>query len=209
MVLGELAQARGESVLSLTMPICPPALGWAGEPLSWREDCGLFQRLALERIIAAPSIHTVVLAAWYRIYPFDDPNRELALAMEEAIRRLISAGKRVALVHPVPEPGADVPSLLAEAILEGRDPNLIRQPLKQFNASQDGVFEMLDGLDRHPSLIRIYPHLYLCPGSDCLFYRDGRALYYDDNHLSATAAASLRPLFAPLLDGAEQQDEER
>ncbi|WP_296702632.1 acyltransferase family protein [Thiocapsa sp. UBA6158] len=209
MVLGELAQARGESVLSLAMPICPPALGWAGEPLSWREDCGLFQQLALERIIATASIHTVVLAAWYRIYPFDDPNREFALAMEEAIERLISAGKRVALVYPIPQPDADVPTTLAEAILEGRDPNLIRQPLEQFHADQGGVFAMLDGLDRHASLIRIYPHLVLCPGPDCLFYRGGRVLYYDDNHLSVTGAALLRPRFAPLFDVSEQQEDRR
>ncbi|HSO82218.1 SGNH hydrolase domain-containing protein [Thiocapsa sp.] len=209
MVLGELAQGRGESVLSLTMPICPPALGWEGEHLSWREDCGRFQRLALDRIIATPSIQTEVLAAWYRIYPFDDPNGELAVAIEKAIERLVSAGKRVALVYPVPQPDADVPTTLAEAVLDGRDPNLIRQPLEQFHADQSGVFAMLDGLDRHPSLIRIYPHQVLCPGSDCLFYRDGRVLYYDDNHLSVTGAALLRPLLAPLFDGAAQQGEER
>ncbi len=209
MVLGELAQGRGEAVLSLTMPICPPALGWAGEPLSWREDCGLFQRLALERIIATPSIHTVVLAAWYRIYPFDDPHGKLAVAIEEAIERLVSAGKRVALVYPIPQPDADIPTTLAEAVLEGRDPNLVRQPLEQFHADQGGVFAMLDGLDRHPSLVRLYPHRVLCPDSECLFYRDGSTLYYDDNHLSVTGAALLRPLFAPLFDGAAQQDEGR
>jgi hypothetical protein len=102
-----------------------------------------------------------------------------------------------------------VPTTLAEAILEGRDPNLIRQPLEQFRADQDGVFAMLDGLDRHASLIRIYPHLVLCPGPDCLFYRDGRVLYYDDNHLSVTGAALLRPRFAPLFDVSEQQEDRR
>jgi hypothetical protein len=68
---------------------------------------------------------------------------------------------------------------------------------------------MLDGLDRHPSIIRVYPHLVLCPGFECLFYRDGRALYYDDDHLSVTGAALLHPLFAPLFDGAAQRNDRR
>jgi hypothetical protein len=70
----------------------------------------------LERIIATPSVRTLVLPGRYRIYPFDDPDAGLMDAMDA----LAAAGKRVVLVYPVPEPGVDVPTVLAEGVLQGR-----------------------------------------------------------------------------------------
>ncbi|MFB1487937.1 MULTISPECIES: acyltransferase family protein [unclassified Thiocapsa] len=198
-LLGELALERGTSVLSLAMPICPPALGWQGEPLSWREDCERFQQLALERIITTPSIHTVVLSGRYRIYPFDHPDSGLIEAMDAAIDALAAAGKRVVLVYPVPEPGVDVPRVLAEALLEGQDPEGVGQPLEQLMEDNRWVTAALDGLGAQTPLIRLHPHRILCPDGQCLFYRDGQVLYYDDNHLSVSGVRLLRPLFAPLF----------
>ncbi|RKT46976.1 acyltransferase family protein [Thiocapsa rosea] len=204
-LLGELARERETSVLSLAMPICPPALGWQGEPLSWREDCERFQQLALERIIATPSIHTVVLSGRYRIYPFDDPDSGLIHAMDAAIDALFAAGKRVALVYPVPEPGADVPTVLAEAVLQGQDPEGVGQPLEPLAKDSRWVTAALDGLGAQVPLIRLHPHRILCPDGQCLFYRDGQVLYYDDNHLSVSGVRLLRPLFAPLFDHRDER----
>jgi peptidoglycan/LPS O-acetylase OafA/YrhL len=199
-LLGELALERGTSALSLAMPICPPALGWQGEPLSWREDCERFQQLALQRIIATPSIHTVVLAGRYRIYPFDNPGAGLIEAMDAAIDVLVAGGKRVVLVYPVPEPGVDVPTMLAEAVLEGKDPARFGEPLEQFKEDQMWITDALDRLGAQTPLIRLHPHRILCRDGRCLFYSDGQVLYYDDNHLSVSGVRLLRPLFAPLFD---------
>jgi len=199
-LFGDLARERGTSVLSLAMPICPPALGWQGEPLSWREDCERFQQLALERIIATPSIHTVVLAGRYRIYPFDHPDAGLIQAMDAAIDALAAAGKRVVLVYPVPEPGVDVPTVLAEAVLAGQDPEGVGQPLKQLAEDYRWVTAALDGRGAQTPLIRLHPHRILCRDGRCFFYSDGQVLYYDDNHLSVSGVRLLRPLFAPLFD---------
>jgi hypothetical protein len=199
-LLGDLAREHGTAVLSLAMPICPPALGWQGEPLSWREDCVRFQQLALERIIATPSIHTVVLAGRYRIYPFDNPEAGLIEAMDAAIDVLVAGGKRVVLVYPVPEPGVDVPTVLAEAVLEGKDPARLGEPLEQFTKAHMWITDALDGLGAQTPLIRLHPHRILCRDTQCLFYSDGQVLYYDDNHLSVGGVRLLRPLFAPLFD---------
>ncbi len=198
-MLGELAAERGASVLAMTMPACPPLRNWQLEGQRWRDACALFQRRAWQRIMGSPSIHTVLLSANFVSYPLGDPGSGFAEEFLGTVAALLDAGKRIAIVYPVPELGADVPKVLAEAVLGQKDPRLIRLPKAEYLERTRTAFALLDLVPGHPALVRIYPDHLLCPGADCIFYRNGRGLYYDSAHLSLTGADLLRPLFAPLF----------
>ena len=203
-VLGEVARGRGGSLLSLTMAACPPALDWQSAGQSWRDACRRFQHFALDRLIGTPGIHTVILAANFHDYLHDEGRAALPAALREAILRLLSAGKIVALTYPVPRLGAHVPNRLADAILAGEDPERVRRPVAEFLTSHRGVFALLDGVPDAAGLIRLYPHEIFCPEGECRFYSEGQPWYYDDIHLSLTGAALVRPLFESFLDEKSQ-----
>lgn len=198
-VLGEVATGRGGSLLSLTMAACPPALDWQPEGQSWGDACQRFEKFALERILGLPSIHTVVVAANFHDYLLGARGSAFPPAFREAIVRLLSGGKEVILVYPVPRLGTNVPNRLADAILKGEDPDKVRSPLAEFLASHRPVFALLDNLPDPGGLIRLYPHEVFCPRGACRFYSEGQPWYYDDAHLSLTGAALLRTLFESVV----------
>jgi len=162
-VLGEVARGQGGSLLSLTMAACPPAVDWQPVGQSWRDACRRFQNIALERLVATPGIHTVILSANFHDYLHDEGAVALPAALRGAIARLLSAGKIVALAYPVPRLGAHVPNRLADAILAGEDPDRVRRPLAEFLASHQGVFALLNHIPAADGLIRLYPHEVFCP----------------------------------------------
>lgn len=203
-VLGEVARGRGGSLLSLTMAACPPAVDWQPAGQSWRDACRRFQNSALERLIATPDIHTVILSANFHDYLHDEGAAALPTALRGAIARLLSTGKTVALAYPVPRLGDHVPNRLADAILAGEDPDRVRLPLAEFLTSQRDVFALLDRITDAGSLIRLYPHEVICPEGECRFYSEGQPWYYDDAHLSMTGADRVRPLFESILDPRSQ-----
>jgi peptidoglycan/LPS O-acetylase OafA/YrhL len=203
-VLGEVARGQGGSLLSLTMAACPPAVDWQPVGQSWRDACRRFQNIALERLVATPGIHTVILSANFHDYLHDEGAVALPAALRGAVARLLSAGKTVALAYPVPRLGDHVPNRLADAILAGEDPDRVRRTLAEFLTSHRGVFALLDHIPDAGGLIRLYPHEVFCPEGECRFYSEGQPWYYDDAHLSLTGADRVRPLFESILDPRSQ-----
>jgi peptidoglycan/LPS O-acetylase OafA/YrhL len=199
-MLGDLAAERGASVLAMTMPSCPPARNWQIEGQAWRDSCARFQRRAWQRITETESIHTVVLSARFNGYPLGDSESDFTEAFLRTAAELLDAGLRVSIVYPVPQLGANVPKVLAAAVLDQQDPALLAQPIATYLKATRKAFALLDSVPDHPALVRIHPHRLLCPGADCIFYRDGRSLYAGEHHLSLTGAVFLRSLFAPLFD---------
>ncbi len=110
--------------------------------------------------------------------------------LQSLLEELVGMGKRVVLFYPVPEPGRDVPSLLAMAALRGQDPAQITTPRQRHDTRVAPITAALDALDpRRGELVRVRPDAVLCDDTACHTYMDGKALYYDDHHLSLDGGA--------------------
>ena len=111
----------------------------------------------------------------------------------ESIQNLLTAGKTVILIYPVPEMGWDVSRILARNLL-------LKKPIlddlgsisyKRFLDRNNSAIEALDSIVGDKNLIRIRPDKILCNTylkDRCVAHISGQALYFDNNHLSNLGA---------------------
>ncbi len=118
--------------------------------------------------------------------------------MERTLAALRDAGKRIVVVGPVPEIGFDVPTTLARNLWFKRGFE-IEPGREAFFTRQRLVLDTLQDLQRQSMFVLLQPHQVLCDTARCKTGSNDRALYVDDNHLSITGAAMLRPLFEPVF----------
>ena len=119
--------------------------------------------------------------------------------LDVTVNRLLSAGKTVVLVYPVPEMGFSVPGALGRFLAAGRDPAVLNLPVAKFQERQDVVLSILDRVGASPGIVRVYPHKKLCQEGRCLIYANGKALYKDDDHLSKAGAEFVLSEFEPIF----------
>lgn len=118
--------------------------------------------------------------------------------LERTLAALNEAGKRIVVVGPVPEIGFDVPTTLARNLWFKRGFE-IEPGREAFFARQRFVLDTLQDLQRQAAFVLLQPYQLLCDTARCRIGSNDRPLYVDDNHLSITGAASLRPLFEPVF----------
>lgn len=175
-------QAKRGGVLS-AYNACPGLYEWkptAGS-LPDRQGCMTRNKIIFERLKNDRNIDTIIIANYWPPLA-----REGLPILRSAVRRTVefghSVGKRVIILHGIPEIGYDVPWALAVASTRGRlgPPAPVRP--QQF----------LMGM----KLRSVDLGAYLCPRDKCLLQQDGRSLYVDGNHISSYAS---RTLVAPAL----------
>jgi len=219
--LGSAAAIAGHSGIFVGESACPPLIGVARPQ---RSDCREINEAAFRMIVNSPSIETVVLSArwaWWAeglsykreggapvtLAVIAGPSGEvsgnhaaLATGLEDTIAALLSAGKRVWLVGPVPEIGYDVPRyfyLRSLGFAEGLE---IAPTLNEFDRRQAFVLDLLRDLAHRYPVGIVWPHERLCNDAGCEIARDGQVLYSDDDHLSVFGARSIASLFTPIFD---------
>ncbi len=202
---------------------CPPLVGatWAGDQLG----CSAFN-IAVQERIAGDGAKVVVLSAIWANYaegnllsnlqasnplrdgesPTQSGFRTRAEQVSEnrsafkrsflrTVAALRKAGKLVLIVGPVPELEWSAPHRLASAAQFGRlPPN--GPPLESFLERQRHVLEVLKELGQLEGVAVVYPHEVLCGDRVCDIVRNGKRLYFDDNHIDMEANRLLEPMIA-------------
>jgi peptidoglycan/LPS O-acetylase OafA/YrhL len=216
--IGDVAKREGAKGLYLGRVACPPLLGLERHGAgNWH--CADHLDWAMRRI-AEENIGTVlVVARWGVMLPpasygnehvadlrYARDGREvardrLAAEVEAGLRATLDAlkGRRVVVLFSVPEIGFDVPTVLAAAKRFGWTPP--ETPDRgAYEARQKKIRDLFAaaGVAR-PGVEILEPADLLCGAGRCRIVEDGRILYSDDDHLSATGAAAVAPLFAPAL----------
>jgi peptidoglycan/LPS O-acetylase OafA/YrhL len=121
-----------------------------------------------------------------------------------AIQSLLDAGKKVVLVYAAPEPGWDVPAILAREHrfgIERKEP--LSTSLDVYLSRSRNAREQLDLLPDHPNLVRIHPDQIFCNtfiAGRCVVQWEGKPLYRDANHLNAHGRRMLTDLIAKRLE---------
>lgn len=102
--------------------------------------------------------------------------------------------RTVYMVRPVPEMGIDVPTALARRVAHGLKPEL-SIPLAQYRQRNAWVWDAQDAARARCGVRIIDPLPYLCGDGVCHGALQGRALYYDDDHLSEFGDRVIAPAF--------------
>jgi hypothetical protein len=196
---------------------CPPVPGI-------RSDRGTDCPMLTERLyadLAASDVRVVILAARWSLYStgtgFDNGagGREekklpywndahsgpreagVIAAYAEGVARLQAAGKRVVLVHPVPEAGWHVGNRLVRAVEYGhmklQDAAFGADPTR-VTARHVPVTALFNSMSE---VLHVRPEAALCDtllAGLCAHVAKGELLYDDDDHLSADGARLIVPL---------------
>jgi peptidoglycan/LPS O-acetylase OafA/YrhL len=185
-------------------------------------DCGAFLEAALAKQEALPKDAPIIIMNRLTYYAFgrnepdpsgepvpsiyfekqvDQPTPEfLAELKTRLVDTACAFGKTrpVYMVRPTPEMGRDVPHALWLARVRGLDPN-ITVPEQEYRARHKFFVDAQDAAHEKCGVQILDPTPHLCHSGQCSGADHGRALFADDDHLSALGADLLVPMFAKAL----------
>ena len=195
--IAERLRERNESLIQLSRPGCPPALGYQPDPPSCRD----WNLEVIGWLQGHPEIRTVVLAWRHSVYleglkKLEESTSSLVPAQSrisylerylgdlgKVIEAVGKSGVRVILVEPVPEIGVDIDRY---ALLNGLGDTIPTVSRSFYEHQNKAFFDAAASWNVH----RISMNR-MCNEKTCFGVKDGVALYYDDNHLSIEGARNL------------------
>ncbi|MCC7110405.1 MAG: acyltransferase [Deltaproteobacteria bacterium] len=194
--LGKELVASGRSLRSLSHSSCPPVQGTVG---ALSPGCREHNREVLEAILADPKSRFVVLVAHHEHYASAAGLPEYLGALRESVRALRAAKRQVVILGPVPIPGFDVPTRLSHDAMRENWWVQRHRPDRSFARATAGIPAELQSLALEEGALLVDPGGRLCASGRCQVVEDGRALYFDDRHLSIAGARLVAPLVAAAL----------
>ncbi len=207
----------GLSVLFLGKHACPPVLGIRKTN---SEDCLQYNEWLLDKetikqkanapilIVARTSGHLFgenesnfpVITSY-----FDQPVELNSAGHDEYIHKFnhayietacsLQQTSQVWLLRPIPEIGVDVPNTLSRNIIFGKDSGDIKVTLEEYHERHAFTWAMQDLAAEQCGVKILNPLPYLCDEQYCYGSKNGRPLYYDDDHLSEYGNKFLVPMF--------------
>lgn len=213
-----------EGVMEWSYSACPTLEGAHLQEPSARK-CSEFVDWTLKHLKDVPATTPVVVINRHGQYVFGDGEDEDHPAKpwiyftkryatpepafrKEYTERLTAMACRLAkdhpvyLVRPVPEMGRDVPST-ARAMVWGARPE-IAVTLASYHRRHDFIWAAQDAARDQCGVKILDPLPYLCADGVCRGTREGRPLYFDDDHMSEYGNKLLAPMFAEVF-GAERE----
>jgi hypothetical protein len=208
------ARRRGWSVREATQGGCPPFTDRRIPLLKILEKaCYGTTAQVMREIAANPKLKLVVLAARWPLYrdapPFYDVNSprvgapgfkarvsDLEPSMSDTLAAIAAASRaQVLVIGPVPELTLIPPQCLAQQLyLHGDEARCFSAPAALPLARlRPAEAEIRQALALHPGVRAVFPSADLCSDKICISAMDGRLIYFDDDHLSASGARRLVP----------------
>lgn len=213
----EWARRRGWSVRETARSGCPPMVGLKVRlSASFALDCASTAEAALARIASDRRLKLVVLIGRWPLYrdapPFYDVNSPrvtvepvdhpgvragLTLSLKHTLDAIARRRPdlRVLVVGPVPELTLGAPECLAQVRRLGGRPEVCASvdaelPLSRAGPAEDAIRAAIQ--DRQ-GVTAVFPSQTLCQDGRCAAILEGRPIYFDDDHLSASGARRLVP----------------
>jgi peptidoglycan/LPS O-acetylase OafA/YrhL len=213
-----MALERARQGFALTHGGCLPLIG-----VNQQDDavCRQFVDSSMNFILRHPEIQTVLLVGRWttgaegtrfgvnkldHLYLTDDKSTQRSY---EENRRVMKRGfdrtlhalrkKRVFIVGFIPEQRVNAPRTVAMQRYLGSDIDLSVER-SVFDSRQRFARQLIQEAARRPNVTLIDVGQYLCDSKRCAIQKDNSLLYVDDNHLSRTAAISLRYVFSSVFD---------
>jgi hypothetical protein len=217
------AKKHGAHGLIATESACPPLLGIERPG---RKSCHVFNQTVLESIAKTPDIITVILVARWALSTKGTRYRDeigppvqlvdvettgggqssnvdlFGIGLARTIDALISLGKKVVLIGPVPEIGIDVPTSHFIAAASGRNLDAIISPtVEEYYARTSEVFSEFSKYVNNDDIRIVNPASLLCADGFCSVVAGNAVLYRDDDHLSTFGSRLIHPAYDVIFKG--------
>jgi hypothetical protein len=169
------------SVTPLTRSGCAPSVGDAnGTP------CDQFNALALER---AKRARIVVLSAfWLQDFGNAPAKRKTTEGIAAVLEVLSPRVQRIVVMGALP-----VMRYSPQKCLQDRRVSECAMPREEFDSAAAAPMAFLhQQANLYPNVEIIDPAGFFCTATVCPMMRDGYSLYWDDDHISASAARNFR-----------------
>lgn len=200
--LAEALRPSGQGIVHLTFSGCQAALTFT----SANPGCSAWQREVVDWLAQARDIPKVMLVYRANFYLFGDQTRSYPelprdrpnflpdLSPEAAreaywqsfaaiVSRLRAAGKQVYIVRPVPE----LPYHVERYVF--RPGSGVAGTTRAWHKARSAfINQRLDRLAGMPGVTLLDPASVLCDAARCHAILEGKAMYFDDNHLSMAGA---------------------
>lgn len=182
-----------KGVKQLTFSACAPLIHDNNKTLG----CSNWLRQSLVYISSEKSIQTVFLVFRlpYHISTYSKEINKVSAFLEDykrLIAQLLASGKEVVLVYPVPELPLSAEKLIVPFSIFSDIPNVVygETNAEYWNRNAKIVEQLniiVDELD-NGRLFLLNPYDAFCDMSNCKAMKNGKAFYFDDNHLSLGGA---------------------
>lgn len=199
----ELARAQGGGAISFTMDACPPVANYDVNRADYpghRGQCRRFNALVLE-YLAAHRVRTLVInGRWLRHFAggpcaVDAVERNDGCRVAEGFEQSLAAASRhaqsVILIVPTPELRASASKCIANGQLDRCAPT--RAEYDQAVAQVRG--RLLTLAAKQANVIVIDPAEFFCDAAKCPVMKGRYALFWDDDHVSSTAARAFARVY--------------
>lgn len=133
---------------------------------------------------------------------YDKPNDRLNKQYADSLINTVCSienPKRIYLVRPIPEMGVNVPKVMARTMMFGKAEPNVSISLEEYHLRHAVVWAAQDEAARQCGIQILNPLPYLCHDGYCRGSKDGRPIYYDDDHLSEFGNKLLTPMFSQIL----------
>ncbi len=141
--------------------------------------------------------------AAYRSQPFAEKSdayyNEMNAGIVEAACYFAQT-RPVYMLRPIPEMPVSVPQVMARSLLFRGDVERVRLPLDQYYERQRYVVEAQNQAAEQCGVVLLDVEPTFCDDNFCWGDKNGRPLYFDDDHLSEYGADFLRPEFERMLN---------
>tara|TARA_Y100000780_G_scaffold119253_1_gene107535 strand:+ start:5391 stop:7286 length:1896 start_codon:yes stop_codon:yes gene_type:complete len=201
--LANKVSEQGEGVKQFSFSGCKPSYGMSSN----FSNCAKWYNDVVDYVITNESIENVVFIHRYsaqisggdnHLYPALPPERltKTSLQVIESIDRAILAlaehKKRVIVIYPVPELPRAITKMIDSAYTADLDFKNLRGTKANWYLERNRVIiNHFDDLVYPSNVVFIKPYELFCDSSFCYAVKDGRALYFDDDHLSVYGASIL------------------
>lgn len=175
-----LAARFSTTAIGFTRDACAPIIGYEnGKSPKEASRCRTFNAIVLPKVEA---MDTVILAARWPSPLQNAFSDDLTATVDQLAQRV----RRVFIIGATPDMPASVPDCIRRSAL-----NSCEQPRTIFVARSAAVRQLLQlQATRHPNVTYVEPIDFFCNDLTCPGVRENVALYWDDNHISSTAAAA-------------------
>lgn len=186
------AKEQGIKCYRITRDATPPILNYAFGEGDYYNDGPVYTKAALDWILASDVELVLIVGhwSWYtRAADFSEP-------LKQTVEQLVEAGKRVVLVQSVPIQHKNVPKMLAQAVIDGKDLETVGVPKAKHLKLQAMAITAITPLASERITILDPAQVLL---NEAGLYRaaiDGTAMYVDEGHLSIKGSLKMTPLFS-------------
>jgi len=134
-----------------------------------------------------------------KVYPSTTPAflQEFAQRITQSACQLAKT-RTVYMVRPIPEMGFNVPKTLSRRMMLGMNADLFIT-MDDYKKRNLWAWRAMDAAHDQCGVKILDPTAYLCSNERCYGSKNGRPLYYDDDHLSGFGNKLLSPMFAEVF----------